>query len=102
LSRVIVLKVYLHALNKKKTPREKFLQEEVKRLDLLASQGPTDSIFKELLRAKEELNKILNQKTEQILLKLRQQQFKFEEKTSTFWANQLKQQTEKSIIASTV
>ncbi len=49
---------------------------------------------------KEELNPILNQKTEEILLRIRQQQFEFGEKTGKFLANQLKQQTEKSIITS--
>ncbi len=52
------------------------IQEEVKQLDHLASEGPTDSITKELLRTQE----VLNQKNEQIFLKLRQQQFAFGEK----------------------
>lgn len=46
------------------------LQKELMRLDWLASHSPTNSVLKELLKAKHELNNILNKKTEHTLLKL--------------------------------
>ncbi len=87
---------------KEETKKEHNLHREVKRLDLLASHNPTDSVMKELLKTKHEPNNILKKKTEETLLKLRQQHFEFGNKTSKFLANQLKQQTEKSIITSIV
>lgn len=52
------------------------------------------------METKWQLNALYNKKIEGMLIRLRQEQFELGDKTGKFLANQLKQQTEKSIITS--
>lgn len=68
--RVRIISHWIH--KKQEETRE---QNELKRLDLLASQTPTNSVIKDLMKTKNDLNNTLNENTEYVLLRFRQQHF---------------------------
>ena len=93
-------KIISYSVHKKKKDQEKqsSLEQHLKQLQSSYAENPTEKILKNINKIKAQLDTLIDQKTQFLLLRLRQNHFEHNDKSGKFLANQLKQNKEKHTI----